>query len=111
MAGIASALLGIGGGLVKVPTMHLVMGVPLRVATATSNLMVGITASTSAWVYLLHGGINPYATGPMAIGVFVGATAGSRVAPRVDVRALRFLFAAVLLYTSYEMLLRAVGPA
>lgn len=111
VAGIASALLGIGGGLVKVPTMHLVMGVPLRVATATSNLMVGITASTSAWVYLLHGGINPYATGPMAIGVFVGATAGSRVAPRVDVRALRFLFAAVLLYTSYEMLLRAVGPA
>lgn len=109
VAGVASALLGIGGGLVKVPVMHLIMGVPLRVATATSNLMIGITASTSAWVYLLHGGINPFATGPMAIGVFVGATGGSRIAPRVDVRALRFLFAAVLIYTSYEMARRALG--
>jgi uncharacterized membrane protein YfcA len=110
VAGVASALLGIGGGLVKVPVMHMVMGVPLRVATATSNLMIGITASTSAWVYLLHGGIDPFATGPMAIGVFVGATGGSRVAPRVDLRALRLLFAAVLLYTSFEMFQRAIAP-
>ena len=51
-AGIVSALLGVGGGIVKVPVMHLVMGVPLRVATATSNLMIGITASASAMVYL-----------------------------------------------------------
>ena len=109
VAGVASALLGIGGGLVKVPVMHMIMGVPLRVATATSNLMIGITASTSAWVYLLHGGIDPFATGPMAIGVFVGATGGSRVAPRVDLRALRLLFAAVLLYTSFEMLQRALA--
>src|SRR6185503_10103191 len=66
-AGVASALLGIGGGLVKVPVMHLVLGVPLRIATATSNLMVGITASTSAIVYLLRGGIDPYAAGPTAV--------------------------------------------
>lgn len=109
VAGVASALLGIGGGLVKVPVMHLIMGVPLRVATATSNLMIGITASTSAWVYLLHGGISPFATGPMAIGVFLGASSGSRIAPRVDLRALRVLFAAVLLYTAFEMARRALG--
>ena len=59
-----SALLGIGGGLVKVPVMHLAMGVPLRVATATSNLMIGITASASAIIYLLRGGIDPYVAGP-----------------------------------------------
>ena len=47
-AGIASALLGIGGGIIKVPLMHLSMGVPLRVATATSNMMIGITAAASA---------------------------------------------------------------
>ncbi len=109
VAGVASALLGIGGGLVKVPVLHLLMGVPLRVATATSNLMIGITASTSAWIYLIRGGIDPYATGPTAIGVFVGATIGSRLAHRVDVRALRLLFTAVLLYTAYEMARRALG--
>jgi uncharacterized membrane protein YfcA len=109
VAGVASALLGIGGGLVKVPVMHLLMGVPLRVATATSNLMIGITASTSAWIYLIRGGIDPYATGPTAIGVFVGATLGSRLAHRVDVRALRLLFTVVLLYTAFEMARRALG--
>ena len=63
VAGVASALLGIGGGLVKVPVMHVVMGVPLRVATATSNLMMGITASAGAMIYLLRGGIDPYVAG------------------------------------------------
>jgi uncharacterized membrane protein YfcA len=108
-AGVTSALLGIGGGLVMVPVMHLVMGVPLRIATATSNLMIGVTASTSALVYLLRGGIDPYATAPAALGVFVGAAVGSRVSHRIDVRVLRLLFAGILAYTAYLMLRRAVG--
>ncbi len=109
-AGVASALLGIGGGLIKVPVMHLALGVPLRIATATSNLMVGITASTSAIVYLLRGGIDAFATGPTAVGVFVGASLGSRLGHRVDLRVLRLLFVAVLLYTAFEMARRATGP-
>jgi uncharacterized protein len=108
-AGIASALLGIGGGIIKVPLMHLAMGVPLRVATATSNLMIGITAAASALIYLVHGGIDPYVAGPTAIGVFVGATAGSRLGHRVDLRYLRLLFVVVLGYTASQMLLRAIG--
>ena len=88
--------------------MHLSLGVPLRIATATSNLMVGITASTSAIVYLLRGGIDAFATGPTAIGVFVGASLGSRLGHRLDVRVLRMLFVAVLLYTAFEMGRRAV---
>ena len=108
-AGVASALLGIGGGLIKVPLMHLGLGVPLRIATATSNLMVGITASTSAFVYLLRGGIDAYATGPTAIGVFVGASLGSRLGHRLDVRILRLLFVVVLVFTAFEMARRALA--
>jgi hypothetical protein len=108
-AGIASALLGIGGGLIKVPLMHLGLGVPLRIATATSNLMVGITASTSAVVYLLRGGIDAYAAGPTAVGVFIGASLGSRLGHRVDLRLLRLLFVAVMVYTAFEMARRALG--
>jgi uncharacterized protein len=110
-AGVVSALLGIGGGIVKVPLMHLAMGVPLRVSTATSNLMIGITASTSAIVYLIRGGIDPYVAGPTVVGVFLGATLGSRTAHRIDLRLLRFLFVAVLLYTAFEMARRALGIA
>jgi len=107
-AGLASALLGIGGGIVKVPLMHLAMGVPLRVATATSNLMVGITAAASAVIYLAHGEIDPYVAGPTAIGVFLGASLGSRAAHRIDLRVLRWLFVVVLLYTATQMLMRAM---
>lgn len=106
-AGVVSALLGIGGGIVKVPVMHLVMGVPLRVSTATSNLMMGITASAGAIIYLSRGLIDPFVTSPTALGVFVGASIGSRVAHRIDVRVLRGLFVAILLYTALQMLLRA----
>jgi uncharacterized protein len=108
-AGVASALLGIGGGLIKVPLMHVALGVPLRISTATSNLMVGITASTSAIVYLLRGGIDAYAAGPTAVGVFIGASLGSRLGHRVNVPVLRLLFVVVLLYTAFQMARRGLG--
>jgi uncharacterized protein len=109
VAGLSTALLGIGGGTVKVPVMHVVMGVPLRVATATSNLMMGITASASAIIYLIRGGIDPYAASPTAIGVFIGASIGSRAANRIDLRILRGLFVVILLYTAWQMLQRGLS--
>ena len=108
-AGVVSALLGIGGGIIKVPLMNVGMGVPLRVATATSNMMIGITAAASAIIYVSRGGIDAYSAAPTAIGVFLGASAGSRLAHRVDLRILRWLFVAVLVYTAIQMLLRALG--
>ena len=108
-AGLVSALLGVGGGIVKVPVMHLVMGVPLKVATATSNMMIGITATSSAVIYLLRGEIDPYIAGPTALGVFVGASIGSRIVGRIHVTFLRWLFVAVLAYTAVEMALKALG--
>jgi Sulfite exporter TauE/SafE. len=88
---------------VKVPVMNLVMGVPLRVATATSNLMIGVTASAGALVYLYRGGINPLVTAPAALGVFAGASVASRLAHRVDPHVLRILFVVVLLFTAIQM--------
>ena len=108
-AGLMSALLGIGAGIVKVPTMHLLMGVPLKIATATSNMMIGITAVSSAVIYLLRGQIDPFVAGPTAVGVFAGAMIGTRIAPRVDVRVLRWLFVVVLAYTAFQMGQKALG--
>jgi uncharacterized membrane protein YfcA len=103
LAGLVSALFGVGGGIVKVPVMNLVMGVPLRVATATSNLMIGVTASAGALVYLYRGGINPLVTAPAALGVFVGASVASRLSHRVNPHVLRILFVVVLLFTAIQM--------
>jgi hypothetical protein len=108
-AGINSALLGVGGGIVKVPVMNLVMGVPLRTSTATSNMMMGITAVASAVIYLLRDELDPYVAGPIVLGVFAGATLGSRIAHRVDVKLLRWLFIVVLAYTAFQMIRKALG--
>ena len=108
-AGVVSAILGIGGGIVKVPVMNLLMGVPLRTAAATSNLMIGVTASAGGLVYLFRGGIDPYVAAPTAAGVFVGASITSRLAHRVDVRALRLLFVVVLAVTAAQMLLKGLA--
>jgi uncharacterized membrane protein YfcA len=108
-AGVVSALLGVGGGIVKVPLMNLAMGVPLKVATATSNMMIGITATSSAVIYLLRDEINPYIAGPVALGVFVGASIGARVINRVDTRFLRLLFVVVLVITAAQMAMKALG--
>ena len=109
VAGIVSALLGVGGGIVKVPAMNLVMGVPLRVATATSNMMIGVTGSASAILYLLRGDVNAFVAGPVVLGVFAGATVTSRLAHRVPVAAVRLAFVVVLLYVAVEMGMRATG--
>jgi uncharacterized protein len=108
-AGVVSALLGVGGGIVKVPLMNLAMGVPLKVATATSNMMIGITATSSAVIYLLRDEINPYIAGPVALGVFAGASVGARVINRVDTRLLQNLFIAVLIVTAAQMAAKALG--
>jgi uncharacterized membrane protein YfcA len=89
--------------------MNLAMNVPLKVATATSNMMIGITATSSAVIYLLRDEIDPYIAGPVALGVFVGASVGARVVNRIDTRLLRMLFVVVLLVTAVQMGLKAVG--
>ena len=109
VAGVVSALLGIGGGTVKVPVMHLAMGVPLRVATATSNLMIGITASAGAIVYLLRDEIDPYLAGIVCVGVFLGAIAGARLQQHIGLRYLRMLFVVVLLYIGFQMARKALA--
>ncbi len=108
--GAASAILGIGGGVVMVPVIHLGMGVPLRIATATSTVMIAVTAAASGIVYLVRGAIDPYVLGPTAVGVFLGALVGSRSAERIDLRVLRLLFVFVLGYTAMLMAMRAVAP-
>ena len=83
VAGALSGLLGIGGGPIKVPVMYIFMNVPLMVATATSNFMIGVTAAASAIVYYRRGDILVQYAAPLAVGVFVGSLLGARIAPRI----------------------------
>lgn len=102
-AGIVSGLLGVGGGVVKVPAMALAMRVPMKVATATSNFMIGATAAASAGVYFARGDINPFIAAPTAVGVLLGSVTGARLMRRVDASVLRIAFAVVLAFVAVGM--------
>jgi uncharacterized membrane protein YfcA len=109
IAGNISGLLGIGGGAIKVPAMTLGMGVPIKAAAATSNFMIGVTAVASAYIYYSRGDINPLIAVPTAIGVTIGALAGSRIGPRLRSKQLARMFAGVMAILALQMALSAVG--
>jgi uncharacterized membrane protein YfcA len=104
VAGILSALLGIGSGVVKVLAMDRAMHLPYKVSTTTSNFMIGVTAAASAGVYLHRGYIDPVLVMPVVLGVLAGATIGARLLARVHVKPLRMLFTVIMVALAIEML-------
>ena len=104
VAGALSGLLGIGGGPIKVPVMYIFMDVPLMVATATSNFMIGVTAAASAIVYYRRGDILVEYAAPLAVGVFVGSLFGARLAPRIHTRYVVLLLVVIMFYLAAHLL-------
>ncbi len=109
VAGNVSGLLGVGGGFLTVPTMRLVMGVPMRAAVATSSLMLGVTACAGAIVYFARGLVDPTVAVPVVLGVTAGALLGSRLALRVRSSVLAIVLSIVLFALSVQMILSAAG--
>ncbi len=108
MAGMISGLLGVGGGFIKVPIMYALMEVPLGVATATSNFMVGITAAASVFVYYGRGDIYPMVVVPTAVGVFLGAMGAVYLLPRMRAALLRNVLVGLLVLLGGYMLFKGV---
>jgi uncharacterized membrane protein YfcA len=108
-AGAISGLLGVGGGIIKVPLMHLAMGVPMRAATATSNLMIGVTAAASAAVFVMRGQVDPVIVAPVMLGVVIGARIGARLLPHARGSHLRVAFTVVLLVVAVQMIQRGLA--
>lgn len=109
IAGLVSALLGIGSGALKVPAMDSAMHLPMKVSSATSNFMIGVTAAASAGVYFLRGQIDPIIAAPVAAGVLAGALVGARILSRIRSKTVRLLFVVVLVVVSLEMLQKGLG--
>ncbi len=104
-AGVASGLLGVGGGFIKVPIMYSIMGVPLGIATATSNFMSGITAAASVFVYYGRGDVHPEIVIPTSLGIFTGAMLGVYLMPRLRVGWLRIALVGLMTVIGVHMLI------
>jgi uncharacterized membrane protein YfcA len=108
-AGNLSGLLGVGGGIVVVPLMHLVMRAPMRTAVATSNFMIGMTAAAGAYAYLFRGDVDPRIAGPVVLGVAAGGVIGALSAARLRPSWLIALFVVVVAYVAFQMGMRAIS--
>lgn len=108
-AGFASGLLGIGSGAFKVVALDSYMKLPIKVSTATSNFMMGVTATASALIYFFNGTINPAIAAPIALGTLIGSRTGAKVMQRLDAKYIRYIFLPILLFTIVNMFLKGVG--
>lgn len=108
VAGGLSGLLGIGSGALKVLTMDKTMRLPYKVATTTSNFIMGITAAVSASVYFTQGYINPTLTFPTTVGVLLGAFTGANLLSKIYSRRLRTIFAIAVLILAFEMIYKGL---
>lgn len=108
VAGAISGLLGVGGGIIKVPVLNAFCGIPIRVAAATSAFMIGVTGAASAFLYFGRGDIALPLTAGVAIGALPGSLLGARLSQRVEARSLKILMAVVLLIVGLRMALQAL---
>ncbi|HVE81678.1 MAG TPA: sulfite exporter TauE/SafE family protein [Myxococcales bacterium] len=104
VAGGLSALLGVGGGPLKIPLMNMGMKVPFKVATATSNLMIGVTAAASVATYAIRGRLDLKSAAPLVVGVLLGSVAGSKMMPRVPTPVLKRAFGVLIVALAAQML-------
>lgn len=109
VAGNVSSLLGIGGGVIKVPVLNAWCGVPLRAAAATSAFMIGVTAAAGAIIYYGNGQLVPALAAAAILGVQAGTAIGGRLGERASARSLKLLLAAVLFVVSALMCYRSLA--
>jgi uncharacterized membrane protein YfcA len=107
LAGNLSGLLGIGGGVFKVPALHLLCGVPMKAAAATSNFMIGVTAAASSFLYYGRGEVELVLTAATVLGVLAGSALGTILNRHVRPAAARRLFALLLAAVAVQMLHRS----
>jgi uncharacterized membrane protein YfcA len=110
VAGVMSGLLGIGGGVFKVPALHILCGMPIKAAAATSTFMIGVTAAASAFLYFGRGEVDAQYTSAIVIGVVIGSWVGAYVNQFVGGIAVKRVFAAVLIGVAAEMFARVYLP-
>src|SRR5438445_10325220 len=108
-AGLFSGLLGVRGGFIKVPGIHVLIRVPTKAAVATSNFMIGVTAAASAFIYYSQGLVDPSLAAMVIIGVFTGTNLGTRLLVRAKAANVRFVFAIFLAVLGIAMAVRALG--
>jgi uncharacterized membrane protein YfcA len=109
VAGVLASLTGVGGGTIKVPVMNINMHVPIKVSTATSSYMVGVTAFSGAIIFFINGDLLMDYAAAIAIGAFLGSLVGTRLSTIIDAGPMRKYFSILLIAIAVVIFLEAGG--
>jgi uncharacterized membrane protein YfcA len=107
--GMLAGLFGLGAGWANVPTLNLVMGVPLKVSAGTSGFILSIVDSSAAWVYINKGALIAMIAAPSVIGMMLGATLGAKLLLVARASTIRALVIGLLLLAGTRALLKGLG--
>ncbi len=107
--GFVGGMFGLGAGWANVPALHLLLGVPLKGAIATSNIVMSIVNSSAAWIYIERGAVLPMIVTPSVIGVMLGAKIGARLLHRLHAAVLHRIVIVVLLLAGSRAMLKGFG--
>ncbi|MCD6523875.1 MAG: sulfite exporter TauE/SafE family protein [Thermococcus sp.] len=109
-AGIASGLLGVGGGIINVPFLTY-LGLPIHYAVATSSFAIVFTATAGALKHYMMGNVEVQWLVLLVPGLIVGAQLGARIAKRTKASDLKKAFAVVMALLALRMVLKGLGFA
>ncbi len=109
LSGFTASMFGVGGGIVNVPVLALVIGLPIKVAVATSTVIILFTATTSALLQLKYGYTVTWAAGILFVGAIIGSRAGSKIMNRLQSDIIRKAFMVAIFYTSFKMIVKGLG--
>ncbi|WP_287586240.1 sulfite exporter TauE/SafE family protein [Candidatus Borrarchaeum sp.] len=102
-AGLVSGLLGVGGGIIQVPVLNLIFGIPIHIAIATSLFIIIFTSSFGMTTHLLLGNVILSIGVLLAIGTVIGGQIGARAAQKIERRKLRKIFAILMAFAGIRM--------
>lgn len=108
LVGVLSSLFGVGGGIIHVPFLIVILGIPVHTATATSHFILAITSLTGSLMFLRQGQIHLTAAASMGLGVLIGAQGGALLSTRMRGEPIRRLLAAALAIFALRLILRFV---
>jgi uncharacterized membrane protein YfcA len=97
VVGLISGLFGVGAGWAMVPVLNMALFAPLKVAVASSKVLIGIGDTGAIWPYLMNGAVFPLFVIPSIAGVAVGTAIGARIMPIIKAGFIRWLVIFILL--------------
>jgi len=107
--GLISGLFGLGAGWAMVPVLNLVMMAPLKVAAASSKVLIGIGDTAAIWPYIMQGTIFPLFAVPCMIGLVVGTIIGAKIMLKVKAGFVRYLIIGIMFISGARLIMQSLG--